>query len=400
LSPGLNSIVISAKDRAGNQTTITNWYNLDFTIDHQAPAFTLQVPNNGTFIAAQGYGLHGNVDDPSAQIHVHIDTANGGSYDRDEGVQRNGDFSVANLPIDTGANTVTVTAVDAAGNAASGVKLTELNVMLCKDTNKVSFWFAIACCLLIGCGKEEGTSRVRTKQDVFGERQPPTIQSGKTLVPTNLSLEVDSSHKTSEASDVLPATAKIGDKVWTVPSILNAISNDFKGQQFHSTRRSGISDEDLLIERLLFTLGAFAETNDQAYSFLKEGANFSFWRSVVNWNTSRSSDVYGILAGCCVQAIGVSARSNVLSDLKEMRNYNLISTSENKPPRSISGSLADAAFYTLTIQQKGRAYFDELLQSGDSIAELRLWWQTPEGAEWKSWLNKFDREHRSETNPF
>jgi hypothetical protein len=123
LKPGVNSVVVSGEDRGGNKTIVTNRYDLDFSIDQLPPAFTLAVPNGGTFIA-KGYNLHGHVDDPSADVQVHVTAANGASYDVQQSTERTGDFIIENLSLETGMNTVTVTARDAAGNSSLGQILT------------------------------------------------------------------------------------------------------------------------------------------------------------------------------------------------------------------------------------------------------------------------------------
>jgi Glucodextranase, domain B len=116
---GANVITLYATDVAGNTAILTTNILLDYPIDHTAPALTVIWPADGTTIGGTSFIFEGQVDDPTASISATIIDANGNPNTVAGSVDRDGTVWVENLPLAAGANTLKVTATDAAGNVSS-----------------------------------------------------------------------------------------------------------------------------------------------------------------------------------------------------------------------------------------------------------------------------------------
>jgi len=116
LTNGLNTITLHATDLAGNLTTADYSFTLDYTNDTTPPTLTLIWPQDGTVISGSQFTLQAQVDDPTATVTASIVDADGNSNNVSGVVERSGQVWVNNLPVAAGANTLTLTATDAAGN--------------------------------------------------------------------------------------------------------------------------------------------------------------------------------------------------------------------------------------------------------------------------------------------
>jgi hypothetical protein len=115
LAPGVNSLTLRATDLAGNTATLPLNYTLDLSGDTTPPGITLRWPLDGAEIASDTLDLRGQVDDACASV-----TVSGLTPEPVVGlVERNGQFWVEGLPLRPGANVLTLTATDAAGNVRS-----------------------------------------------------------------------------------------------------------------------------------------------------------------------------------------------------------------------------------------------------------------------------------------
>jgi hypothetical protein len=125
LTNGINTVTLHATDLAGNSTTSTLTYTLDYSGDTTPPAITLHWPKDGTAISGDSFTCRGSLDDPSAQVTGTL-TAPDGTVTTFNGlVERNGLFWLEDLPLTDGTSQLTLTATDAAGNSST----TSINVV-------------------------------------------------------------------------------------------------------------------------------------------------------------------------------------------------------------------------------------------------------------------------------
>lgn len=106
LTEGPNSITVSATDPAGNTGTATITINLDT----QAPVITIAAPADNSFVNTSSITAAGGINEPAASLTIN-------------GMQvtptASNTFSLAALSLIEGPNTITVIAVDRAGNSGS-----------------------------------------------------------------------------------------------------------------------------------------------------------------------------------------------------------------------------------------------------------------------------------------
>ncbi|MGO8928112.1 MAG: hypothetical protein ACLQU3_14665 [Limisphaerales bacterium] len=119
LSPGTNTFVIHGEDWAGNHVS-TNFVIVFSTAGATNPPIIMpKYPLPGMVVAADSFIAMGTLDDPTAHLAGQI-SANGHGRDITFRVGRSGDYySVEELPVSAGANQLSLTATDAAGNSAS-----------------------------------------------------------------------------------------------------------------------------------------------------------------------------------------------------------------------------------------------------------------------------------------
>src|SRR5208283_847795 len=137
LTNGLNIITVQATDRAGNTSTLTTDYTLDYTTATNAPTLAIAWPADGTLVCGNSFTCRGTISDPTAAVTGQITDTNGDVNVVAGLVERNGNFWLENLPLNPGTNVLTLTAVDAAGNTnalslsveQSALSLTMTNVV-------------------------------------------------------------------------------------------------------------------------------------------------------------------------------------------------------------------------------------------------------------------------------
>ena len=117
LGDGLNTITLYATDWAGNTTNIS--FTLEYSVNANAPALTVIWPPDGTYISGSQFTLQGQVDNATAKITASIVDASGNTNSIQGLVERSGLVWIQNLPLAAGANTLTVTATDEAGNTST-----------------------------------------------------------------------------------------------------------------------------------------------------------------------------------------------------------------------------------------------------------------------------------------
>ncbi len=118
LTNGVNTITVRAADLAGNVTTTNVTITLDFSGDTNPPVIAVTWPQDGAQISGTNFTLRGVLDDETAQISAQVVATNNVTNIVSGLVERSGTFWLENLPLNSGANTVTLTATDAAGNVS------------------------------------------------------------------------------------------------------------------------------------------------------------------------------------------------------------------------------------------------------------------------------------------
>jgi hypothetical protein len=137
LTNGLNVITLHATDLAGNVTTTSLNYTLDYSSKTNPPTVQITWPQNGTQISGGSFTLDGQLADPTVNISVQMVSANGATNTVSGLVERNGKFWVENLPLSGGTNALTLTATDAVGNIST-TNLTVVQSSLVLTMNPVT----------------------------------------------------------------------------------------------------------------------------------------------------------------------------------------------------------------------------------------------------------------------
>ncbi|HVM50575.1 MAG TPA: LamG-like jellyroll fold domain-containing protein, partial [Candidatus Acidoferrum sp.] len=134
LTNGVNTITLYATDLAGNVSTSTHTYTLDYSGVTSGPVLTLYWPPNGALVSGSSFTLRGMLDDPTATVTAQITDAGGASTQAQGLVERNGLLWVENLPLSAGANTLTLTMTNVAGLwTSTSLTVTQSDVLLTID---------------------------------------------------------------------------------------------------------------------------------------------------------------------------------------------------------------------------------------------------------------------------
>jgi hypothetical protein len=127
LTTGLNTITIHATDLAGDTTTTNFYFTLDYSSKTNPPTVRITWPQNGTQISGNNFTCRGVINDPTATVAAQVVFTNSDTNTFFNGVytntymasvERNGNFWLENLPLNSGTNTFTITVKDAAGNTS------------------------------------------------------------------------------------------------------------------------------------------------------------------------------------------------------------------------------------------------------------------------------------------
>ena len=118
LTPGNNTITLHAMDWAGNWTSETFVYVLDYS-SKTAPVVQLYWPTNGALISGTNFTWRGWVDDPTVSVSAQIVDTNGDTNVVNGIVERNGNFWIEDLPLAPGSSWLTLTVADSYTNATN-----------------------------------------------------------------------------------------------------------------------------------------------------------------------------------------------------------------------------------------------------------------------------------------
>jgi hypothetical protein len=125
LAVGVNTIVLQAVDALNNTNSLSVNYTVDFSVDTNAPVFTLQWPTNGMAVSGNSFTMNGTVNNPSASVKVSVASTNETAdfYGIVSGSGRN-EFWVPDVTLPAGTSTVTMVVSSPGGlSSTSSVSL-------------------------------------------------------------------------------------------------------------------------------------------------------------------------------------------------------------------------------------------------------------------------------------
>jgi hypothetical protein len=159
--------------------------------------------------------------------------------------------------------------------------------------------------------------------------------------------------------------------------LVNTLTNEFKGQ---TITQGGLS----VMEASVRSLGLLSHESATAAAFLRQTADFEFWRQQRDWRAP--PDSYGgmerIMVGNCIVGVGISGAEDVPEWLRQFA----------KLPRAqaagISGAVVDAACIHDLVTRSGREAYIQLFFTQSFRYELDRWRRTPEAAPWENWYRQ------------
>ena len=116
LTNGVNTFTLHATDLAGNVATLVTNITVDYSAKTNPPNLQIFWPQDQMQISGSNVTVRGLVDDATVTLTASMIDTNGTTNIFSGLVERNGKFWLENLPLNSGTNTVTVTASDVVGN--------------------------------------------------------------------------------------------------------------------------------------------------------------------------------------------------------------------------------------------------------------------------------------------
>jgi hypothetical protein len=159
--------------------------------------------------------------------------------------------------------------------------------------------------------------------------------------------------------------------------LANTLTNEFRGQT--------ITDGGLSVMRAsVRSLGLLANESESAAAFLRQAADFEFWRQLRGWRAPPDSygDTERIMVGNSIVGVGITGANDVPEWLRQFA----------KLPRAqaagISGAVVDAACIHDLLRRSGREAYVQLFFTQSFRYELDRWRRTPEAAPWENWYRQ------------
>jgi len=199
LASGTNIITLHASDLAGNTTDIS--LTLNCTNDANPPVLTVVWPQDGTQIGGSDFALQAQVNDPMATVSASV---NGNTVPGI--VEANGKVWVNDLPLDSGTNLVTVTAINAVGSSTAELSVVKSPVAVSMDplsTNQLNQPFVAVTGTIDSSGYDVWVNGIQAMVNDDGTWEAdgvPVSESGT----TSFDMEVYSSDQNNT-----PATSQI-----------------------------------------------------------------------------------------------------------------------------------------------------------------------------------------------
>jgi hypothetical protein len=141
LTNGLNTLTLHATDLAGNVSTLVTNFNLDYSAKTNPPNVLVTWPQSGTQVSGSSFTMDGQVNDATIAVVATITDSNGNNNKINGIVERTGKFWVENIPLNSGINTVMLTATDVAGNiTTTNFNITQSALVLTIDPVLGDLW--------------------------------------------------------------------------------------------------------------------------------------------------------------------------------------------------------------------------------------------------------------------
>ncbi|MEI8288891.1 MAG: hypothetical protein WCH99_05415 [Verrucomicrobiota bacterium] len=116
LTNGVNVLTLHAADLAGNVTTLTTNFTVDYSGKTNPPTIQILWPQDGMQVSGSNATVRGLVDDATVIVTASITDLDGNTNTVTGIVERNGRFWLENMPLNSGTNIVSIIASDVAGN--------------------------------------------------------------------------------------------------------------------------------------------------------------------------------------------------------------------------------------------------------------------------------------------
>jgi hypothetical protein len=133
MAVGRNAITLCATDLAGNTSSNSYTYILDYSIATN-PQIQILWPSDGATISGDQFTCRGRLDDPTAALFASVSSSDG-TAGALAVVERNGAFWAEDLPLSAGNNVVTLTATNSAGLVSTSTfTIVKSDVVITMDT--------------------------------------------------------------------------------------------------------------------------------------------------------------------------------------------------------------------------------------------------------------------------
>lgn len=119
LTNGVNTFTLHVTDLAGNVTTLTTNFTVDYTGLTNPPVVQVSWPKTGAYLSGNSFNVSGQVADPTVTVSAQLVDTNSVTNVVAGVVGRDGQFWVQNLPLHSGTNTVALSAQDVLGHTTT-----------------------------------------------------------------------------------------------------------------------------------------------------------------------------------------------------------------------------------------------------------------------------------------
>ncbi len=159
-----------------------------------------------------------------------------------------------------------------------------------------------------------------------------------------------------------------------VAVLRNPLEQNYQGRQFGMP-------EILVFNNLLGALGYLGQRSDAAFRFLQESISPEAWKLRRSWIPSEEAvqDPDIVLTAYSVMSLAITGRPEVLPLINDLASGSEVYISE------LAGDLTTAAFYCDYIEKHGASEFIQKYFGRSMIRELREFFLTDSGKEWRKW---------------
>jgi hypothetical protein len=119
LTNGVNTFTLHVTDLAGNVTTLTTNFTVDYTGLTNPPVVQVSWPKTGAYLSGNSFNVSGQVADPTVTVSAQLVDTNSVTNVVAGVVGRDGQFWVQNLPLHSGTNLVALSVQDVLGHTTT-----------------------------------------------------------------------------------------------------------------------------------------------------------------------------------------------------------------------------------------------------------------------------------------